>query len=525
MIFNIKKKELRTIIPLIILIVNIVIFSGCIEKQQNNDYQEEEIIRIGIYLPPNNNITLPSITDFDNYSPQIKYPSANIYDSLVEFDEKYKIIPSLAESWHNPDNFTWRFILRNDIKFQNGYNFSAEDVKYTIEKMNNSRLLSIIEKIIIIDNYTIDIITSKVEPTFLNCLTQLYIISKKYHIDTENFPPVGTGPYMFHNYSNGNSITLKKYNKYWKDDFIFDYATFRFYDNYEEKIDAFNLGDVDLIDELNPADYDRFRQLNDTAVVNVSYPNVYYISFDFKEYNKYWNEEVNPVSNVSVRRAIYYAINITTIIEQTNNYTIVAPVSQLVNSNIVGCNPKIKRFEYNRSKALQCMKEAGYEHGFEIELDFFNTTPINIVSSLIADNLKEINISVKMDNLTYYELLQKILNHDSSFFIIGWQMESRDAMEIFNDVLSSVNISKGYGEANLGYYSNAKIDNITEKINNEINDKIRIPLMQEGFQIAYQDVAYIPIFELRSTYAFNNRISFTPRADTIIKLNSISINS
>jgi len=521
MIFNKNKKVLTALISLIILIINIFMSPGCIEKQQNNEKSEELSIRIGIESN-SQNITLPNIPNFQEYSPEKILPIANMYNTLVDFDEKYKIIPSLAESWYNPDNVTWRFYLRNDVEFHNGYDFSAEDVRYTIEKLNHSRL-SIIEQIKVVDNYTMDIITTEPTPMLLNYLTQVCVISKKYHEETSNSYPVGTGPYMFNNYSNGNSITLKKFNNYWKYESLFDSATFKFYYTYEEKIDAFNSGYVDLIDELNPADYERLRRLNNTKVINISRPNIYYLSFNFQEHNSYWNEEVNPVSNVSVRKAIYHAIDVTPIIEELNNYMLVAPLSQIVNSNIIGHNPDIERLEYNISKALQYMRNAGYEQGFEIELDSFNVTIMKNISSIIVDQLEKINISVKLNNLSFRDLITKLLDRNSSFYIIGWQMESADAMEIFNDILRSVDEKKGYGTSNYGYYSNDEIDNIAEGINKEMNDKIRISLMQEGFKIAHQDVVYIPIFECRSSYAFCDYLNFTPRADSIITIDEITL--
>ncbi|MCX6671451.1 MAG: ABC transporter substrate-binding protein [Euryarchaeota archaeon] len=87
----------------------------------------------------------------------------NIYNGLVEFDEDFRIVPALAVSWNNPNNLTWRFYLRQAVKFHNGDDFTAEDVRFSFETVH-SRFDSIIKDIVVLDNYTIEFTTFKPNP-------------------------------------------------------------------------------------------------------------------------------------------------------------------------------------------------------------------------------------------------------------------------------------------------------------------------------------------------------------------------
>ena len=109
--------------------------------------------------------------------------NSNIFNSLVEFGERYQIIPTLAESWNNPNNLTWRFFLRKNVKFHNGDNFSADDVKYSIELIkgdtNNTlySYLTMVKEVIIVNDFTVDIVTVEPYPILLDKLVYIFMVS------------------------------------------------------------------------------------------------------------------------------------------------------------------------------------------------------------------------------------------------------------------------------------------------------------------------------------------------------------
>ena len=165
----------------------VLVFSGCITLSdvEKNEKIIDEII-IGISF---------DVCGFhpwmESYDVDTMSVNSNIFNSLVEFDNIFRITPALAVSWNNPNNLTWRFHLRESVKFHNGYNFTAEDVKFTIEMIkadNNSilrELLTSVSNVTIKDNYTIDILTEKPCPILLNQLVDIFIVSKQYQEETK----------------------------------------------------------------------------------------------------------------------------------------------------------------------------------------------------------------------------------------------------------------------------------------------------------------------------------------------------
>jgi len=520
-----NKRRFISIIFFITLVINFITLSGCLD--QNGDDKNINDISLKIGLGIDNYINQYFM--MGRFTDQILSINSNIYNSLVEFDEKFEIIPSLATNWYNPDNLTWRFNLREDVKFHNGYDFSAEDVKFTIEKIKENKVNSvylhfvIIEDINIIDNHTIDIITNKPDPILLNYLTYVFIVSKKYYEETNNIPQIGTGPYKFVYYNENESLKLERFDRYWGKRSSYNNVTFNFYATSIDQLDALFAGDLDFIYFIEPEQVENASNKEDFKIVMFSFPVFYYLGFDFRENDSCCFEGKNPVSDIRVRKAIYHSIDIEEIISN-NLMGSGKPLSQYVNSFVIGFNPTINRYTYDLNIARNYMKESGYEHGFEIDLDCFDIGYRKNVSLMISNQLSEINISVNVNVLTRYDYVQKVfVNRNSSLYFYGWKIDTGDSGEIFNSVLHSIDEKNGFGDSNFGYYSNHEIDIISENISYEMNKKKRIDLLQEGFEISMNDVSIIPLYNVEYAYVMKDQLSFTPRADSILKIDDIII--
>ena len=444
--------------------------------------------------------------------------NSNIFNSLVEFDQGYQILPTLAESWNNPNNLTWRFNLRKDIKFHDGNNFSAGDVKYSIElikKDENNTLnnfLSMVKEVIIIDDFTVDIVTFEPYPLLLNKLVHIFIVSKQNYGELSD--PIGTGAYRFSDYSKDDYLLLERFEGYWREKPEFQKVKFKFFDSYEDQLNNFLNGKVDIIDIIDPKDYDNLSKKPGIKLLPFTFNTVAYLGFNFVENN--------PFFDVSVRKAIYHAINIDEIIDNAlDGYA--EPASQYVSHYIFGYNPQINRLSHDLEKARQYMKNAGYEDGFEITLDCRDSELRENASRIIADQLSLINITVKVNILSRNDFYSKISDRESFFYFVGWAVDSGDAGEIFDNILRSVDIKKGFGISNFGNYSNPFIDEIAEDIFYNLNPEERLFLMKEGFFIAMEDVACVPLYILKSYCAITDDISFSVRADGLIKIENIKI--
>ena len=448
--------------------------------------------------------------------------NSNIFNSLVEFDQSYRIIPALAESWNNPDNLTWRFFLRKDVKFHNGNIFSADSVKYSIELIKGDKnntlfsYLTMVKEVSIVNDFTVDIITLEPYPLLLNKLVYIFMVSKQNFREISNDDPVGTGAYRFSEYVKDNYFVLERFDGYWRDKPEFQKVTFKFFDDYEDQLNNFLKGNVDIIDSIDPNDYDNLSKISGVKLLPFTFNTVTYLGFNFIENN--------PFLDLRVRKAVYHAIDIDEIIENVlDGYA--EPASQFVSEYIFGYNPEIKRLPYDLNRARQYMEDAGYEEGFEITLDCRTGEVRENASRMIADQLSLINITVGVNILSSNDFYSKISNRDSLFYFVGWATDSADASEIFDNILRSVDFENGVGLSNFGNYSNHVVDEIAENISYSMDPVVRLDLMREGFTIAMEDVVCVPLYILNGYCVVRDEISLPIRADRLLIIENIKIDN
>jgi peptide/nickel transport system substrate-binding protein len=510
-----KNKNLKIFSNIFIITIILTEFSGCIDTKINN---KDDIYEFKVAF---------GIDIFNGFYPWMGFINqqtisinSNIFNGLVEFDEGYQILPALAESWNNPNNLTWRFNLRKDVKFHNGNNFSADDVKYSIELIKGDKnntlniFLSMVKEVIIVDDFTVDIVTLEPYPLLTNKLVYIFMVSKQNHGELSNSNPIGTGAYRFSNYLKDNYIVLERFEGYWRKKPEFQKVTFKFFDSYEDQLNNFLEGNADIIDIIDPNDYDNLSKKPGLKLLPFTFNTIAYLGFNFIKNN--------PFFDVRVRKAIYHAIDIDEIIENAlDGYA--EPASQYVSNYIFGYNPEINRLPYDLEKARQYMKDAGYENGFEIILDCRESELRENASRIIADQLSLLNITLDVNILSRNDFYSKISNRDSLFYFVGWAVDSGDAGEIFDNVLRTVDIEKSFGISNFGNYSNPLIDEIAEDIFYNMNSVERLYLMKDGFSIAMEDVVCIPLYILKSFSVIKDEFSLSIRADGLIKIEDIKI--
>jgi len=509
-LFN--KTLLAGVIVLFIFISQIVFLSGCI---QNIGKDGEEI---------NNEIYIGFISDITGFYPWMIRDTVscslnqNFFNPLIELDPKTRgIISALADNWNNPDNVTWKFFLTKGVKFHNGYNFTAHDVDFTISFLRNNfsyynDTLSSISEIKILDNYTIEIKTNEPNPLLLYDLLSVNILSKKYIkeiLTTNETWPIGTGPYKLVEYEPGKHIILERFNEYFRGVPNIKKVNVIFMKNREELRDGLIGGLLDIASI--PFEYiDEIENTEGLTVKSVQSVGISYLSFDFRVNDSYgFMETKNPLSDVNVRKAMYYAIDIDSLLENISNTTARVPASQFVTQFIFGYNPDIERLPYDIEKANQLMKNAGYEDGFTVELDCIDSNSSIKICNEIASQLSKLNITVKLNPLPDLEYYSKLYFKNTSFYLTGFTpLNAEGTIEL---LLHTSDMQKNIGIWNYGNYSNSEVDRLYEIICNTMDPDIRKELIQDVFSIATEDVAWIPLFSGKAFYGLRDTLNWSPR--------------
>jgi len=522
------------IVVVSLLVLSVFLLTGCSQgnpanvKEANKEKNgfERDILLVGVKSD-----TLGFHPFMENYEIITLCINSNIFNSLVEFDENFKITPALAESWENPDQLTWRFHLRKGVKFHSGEEMTAEDVKYTVDFIKNDTksvlrdLLTSVKEVSVVDKYTVDIKTFEPLPILLNKLTDIYIVSKKQLESAgvgEKYIPVGTGPYQFVEHVNDDHVTLKSFDDYWEKKPLIKNVIFKVIKDDLERGNALLAGQIDFATDV-PISIISDDILNNKEVklVTFSVPSITYLSFDFRANNTFDPSfGKNPFSDVRVRKAVYQAIDSDSLINDiVHGYA--EQATQFLVPYIFGYDPSIKRFPYDLSAAKELMREAGYEKGFKTVLDCPRYTNNEQACNEVARMLAGINIDVKVNLLPWDEGVMKIAGRNTSFFILSWITVSGDGGEIFDYIIRSVDESKSVGSYNPGYYSNPSVDSLAKESIYTMDFNKRLKLMQEAFRIANDDVAWVPLYSEKSVYLLKSDIEWTPRSDYKIRVSDI----
>jgi peptide/nickel transport system substrate-binding protein len=434
----------------------------------------------------------------------------NVYETLVEFDANFRVMPALAVSWVNPDNLTWLFKLRPEVKFHNGENFTAEDVKLTLENSLYKYYHDTIENITIVDEHTIKIRTYKSSPSILPLAYDCYIFCKNATSD-QGF--AGTGPYKITDYEPGNYMKLELFENYWGEPPKINTVYFKSIENTTKRVDALVSGEIDIAEYFMDEQYDDISRNSNVTVVTYPPLTRFILGFDMRENGSYaFPDGDNPTADIRVRKAIYQAINVTALINGPCK-GLAEPISQFFSSAVFGYNPEIKRLPYNITESRRLLAEAGYENGFNITVDNLGQG-YNILSSvLIAKQLAEVGIHVTLTNLSFIEFEKKVLiERNTSMYLVGYSVITVDGGSEYDYFIRSV--SQNTGQSNSGYYSNPDVDRIGVEASHEMVSQTRLQLLQEGFRIALvDDIAYVPLFAQKYTTLKANNVIFTPRGD------------
>lgn len=401
-----------------------------------------------------------------------------LYSRLVESDGNMKIHPGLAESWKSIDDRTTQFKLRKGVKFHNGEELKAEDVKYSFERMMNSPRISFvlppIEKVEIIDDYTINIVTKTPFGPLMSHLSHpaLGIVNKKLlETDPESFKnnPIGTGPYKFSNWQAGDRVILVRNEDYFQEPPKFEKLIFRNIVEATSRTIALETGEVDIAVSINAVDEGTIK--NNPKLALLRKPSISYSYVGM-------NTEKEMFKDSRVRKAINYAIDKQAIVDVVLNGS-----GKIANSPIApgvfGFTDKTKNYEYNLEKAKELMKEAGYENGFKSNIYTLGGEADKQTAEIIQANLKEIGIDLAInitENSAYWDLTDKGV-HD--MFLGSWGCVTGDAdYGLFALYHSS---AKG-GAGNRTFYSDPEIDDLLEKAKNETDQEKRKNLY-ENIQI------------------------------------------
>ena len=317
----------------------------------------------------------------------------NVFEGLMKPTSTGDLIPAVAEDYIiSEDRLTYTFTVREGIQFHNGDAVTAEDVKYSIERVAAAtetgvvqvEALSIIAGIEVIDERTVAIALTEPSNEFLACLT-VAILPADY--TEQDAKPVGTGPFKFVSRTAQDSIVLEKNEAYWGTPAGLNKVTFKIIENADSIIMALQSGAVDMFSHLTST---QVAQLGDEFSVVEGTMNLVQAL--------YLNNAEKPFDDVRVRQALCYAVDKQMILDFAfDGY------GSLIGSSMYPAFGKyfdeslIDYYQYDVAKAKSLLAEAGYPDGFSMTITVpSNYQPHIDTAQVVVEQLKAIGVTAEI---------------------------------------------------------------------------------------------------------------------------------
>ncbi|GIW23369.1 MAG: peptide ABC transporter substrate-binding protein [Candidatus Sericytochromatia bacterium] len=478
----------------------------------------------------------------------------NIYSTLVTYRTEIKkegekltdIVPDLAESWEiSKDGKIYKFKIRKNVKFHNGRDLSAEDIKYSIERIANPKNASKglwtlgalpfkglekyqkecqegkksnLEGVKVIDKYTLVLEFEKFVPFILHVLTMpYYAVVPKEEVEKwgKDFSshPVGTGPFMFKEWKKGKEVVLVKNPYYFeKGKPYLDKLVYQIIPSDVIRLGRFENQQLEYIDNTsipsarfesilndkrwNPIGAEKIRELDELVD-----PDKNLLMKQPRLSTEYLGMNVTkePFTDKRVRKAFNYAINKQKIVDRVYNGRRVIAKGVLPPGFPAFDEKREVPYPYDPDKAIELLNQAGWKDTdgdgfldkngkkFSITLWHNQREILAALCSSVQADLKDIGIEVDVRALQWAPYIEKVRKQEAIFFRFGWQADYPDPDNFLWTLFSSDNI----GQDNSTMYSNKEVDKLLNEARNISDWKKREELYRKAESIIIDDAPWV----------------------------------
>lgn len=458
----------------------------------------------------------------------------HVFDTLVDVDEKLQLKPGLAVSWEAIDETTWEFKMREGVKFHDGSDFDAEDVKFSIERipevtgpMPMTLYTKYVDSVEVVDPLTLRVKTKGMAPSLPNDFTRLFVVSSDIGMEPRNEEfnagdaAIGTGPYTFVSWEPKGDLVLSRYDDYWGGAPAWETVTRREIADDAARVAALKSGQVDLINYVPATDY--LSMQNDSSLETFVSDSVYILNIapsvkdEEPQPIKVNGEEVdgNPLQDLRVRKALDLAINrdvlVNVVLEGLGT-----PANQLMPEGFFGYSPDLPAREYDIEQAKALLAEAGYPDGFEIDFTCTNNRVPGdaVVCEALAQMWSRLGLKVNAQALNGTVYFPAAAREEYTMTMSAWGTLTGEAAYTYGALTHTKDAEKGFGNFNRSGYSNPEFDKVFGEGSQTLDPEARKKLYEQASVIAMEDRALIPTVILQTVWAAKaDTIDMTPRVD------------
>lgn len=393
--------------------------------------------------------TLDPLLGADNVSANVHL---QMFDNLVFIAADGSIVPMLAEKWEQPDPTTYTFYLRKGVKFHNGEECTAEDVKFTLDRAlgplgTMSRvLIKDLESVEVVDKYTVTLKLKRPVTPFLYALAESWggIVNKKAIESGEHEKsPVGTGPFKFVSWTKSDRVVLERFEDYYGQKPVFKTLIIRAIPETSSRMIELESGGIDIAYRVHHTDIKRLEDNPSLQLFRFPSFRTEYLGFNCSK---------PPLDDIRVRRAIAAAIDVQGMQKAVWHGVGYAPAGPLP-KGFPYSDPDLPPHLQDTEKALALLKEAGVK-GLELSL-WTNENKERIDAATIIQNmLAEVGITVNIKVMEYGTFLDGCRRGEQDLFLSGWGNNLPDPEYSLARSFTSL----GIGANNFSFFKNEAFD-------------------------------------------------------------------
>lgn len=446
-------------------------------------------------------------------------------ENLIFRNADGELIPLLATDWGREEPGRYRFQLREGVQWHNGNDFTAEDVKYSVERIVDDSVGGITSQrksyvpgvtgAEVVDETTVDIISDGVNPLIIPAFSAFLgvAIMNKDWVESREPEEVaqdmnGTGPFVLESYSQGSTATFSRNDNYWADAPPVETANFSYSGEGSTRVNGILAGEQDLTVNVPPQDVPRVEENEGTTIKNVPSTRICFAAM---------RPTVEPFTSRKFRRAMNYAIDVEGVIDDVLS-GFGTPTGQPTLPMMFGHNPDIDPYPYDPERAAQLVDESGFAGaelnppcrlGRYLKGQEWMTAWCNQIDALP-------NVSCEpnlMDSASFVSRLGATGDQRMDFFIWGYGQPTFDASATIRSNLT--------GEYR-GTFRDEELRDLIDGADSEGDRDEREELLQEVNRWCHDEAVWIFMHGQSSIYAQNTAYEWDARSDELLNANEIA---
>jgi peptide/nickel transport system substrate-binding protein len=445
----------------------------------------------------------------------------NIFDGLLFKEPDGSFSPALAESWQAVDDTTWEFDLRDGVSFHNGEPFTAEAVRFTIERILDPEVespirrgFSFISEVEVVDADTVRISTAAPQPLAENYFSELLIVPPEYYQEAgaEEFgrAPVGTGPFRFVSWKRDVALRLAANQEHWRGAPDIAGLTFRPVPEAVTRFSSLAAGEADLVTQVPPSLVSTIQATPGARLETVESARVIYVGINTESGNEALQDE-------RVRQALNYVVDLEGIVQGIFG-GLAVPTTTLLTEIDFGHNPDLQSYPHDPERARELLEEAGYADGLTLTMGTPSGRYVNDVqvAQAIEAQLEDVGVTVDLQVREYGSYVGQLFSGDApDLYLIGWGNAPFDADFILYPLL--------HGEGILSYYGNPELDELLDRAHTTIDREVRREAYEDATELIQEEAPVIFLYKQVDAYGLSERLEWEPRPDEFLWLHGASL--